>query len=82
VIIGQTAGNAVVVVEDDGLGFDPEAVPQTPMAGGPTNGRRRLGLAGMRERVALVGGALEVESARGQGTTIIARIPLGGEADR
>ncbi|MBX9585445.1 MAG: hypothetical protein K2X87_34495, partial [Gemmataceae bacterium] len=56
---------ATVAVEDDGAGFDPNAGP-----GG------RLGLAGMRERAALLGGALEVESAPGCGTTVIARIPL------
>ena len=36
----------------------------------------RLGLLGMRERVALVGGTLEVESTPGAGTTVFARIPL------
>jgi len=55
---------AVVVVEDDGGGFDPDAA---------TAG---LGLAGMRERVALVGGRLRVETRRGQGTTIAAEVPL------
>jgi len=36
----------------------------------------RLGILGMRERVALVGGTLVVESGLNQGTTVIARIPL------
>jgi two-component system, NarL family, sensor histidine kinase DevS len=56
---------AVVVVEDDGQGFDPQAT--RPGA---------LGLGGMRERMALVGGRLSVESAPGSGTTLAAEIPL------
>ncbi|QVL34115.1 PAS domain S-box protein [Telmatocola sphagniphila] len=53
------------LVEDDGRGFDAEAVDVN-----------RLGILGMRERVALVGGTLVVESGLNQGTTVIARIPL------
>jgi signal transduction histidine kinase len=48
-----------VVVEDDGRGFDPTT---------PTD---RLGLAGMRERMDLIGGAVRVESVRRAGTTVI-----------
>jgi signal transduction histidine kinase len=70
VLIGRREGHAVAVVEDDGRGFDPEA----GRAAHP--GHRHLGLAGMHERVALVGGTLEVESAPGEGTTVFARIPL------
>jgi GAF domain-containing protein len=54
----------IAVVEDDGRGFDP--------------GRTRddaHGLAGMRERLALVGGRLRVESADGGGTTLVAEVP-------
>jgi signal transduction histidine kinase len=68
-------GDVVAVVEDDGLGFDAERVTQTHAPDRPGEGGR-LGLLGMRERVALVGGTLEVESVSGQGTTVIARIPL------
>ncbi|HYH63885.1 MAG TPA: chemotaxis protein CheB [Urbifossiella sp.] len=64
VTVGRAGGEARAVVEDDGVGFDPEA------------GTIRLGLAGMRERVELVGGALEIESAPGAGTTVIARVPV------
>ena len=42
---------------------------------GPS-GRRGLGVAGMRERLALIGGELEIESSSGVGTTVFARIPL------
>ena len=54
-----------LTVTDDGDGFDPTAVP-----------RGHLGLIGMRQRVDLVGGALEVESAPGKGTTVDALVPL------
>jgi len=35
-----------------------------------------LGLTGMRERLALVGGALEIESTPGRGTTVAAQVPV------
>jgi signal transduction histidine kinase len=63
----QKGAAAVVVVEDDGGGFDPGAT--RPGA---------LGLVGMRERVALVGGRLTVESSPGVGTTLVAEVPLAG----
>ena len=61
------ADTALVQVQDDGRGF---AVSQR------TPGH---GLAGMRFRVASIGGQLTVESAPGQGTTIRARLPLQHE---
>lgn len=55
----QVAPNAVVItIHDDGRGFVPREVP----AG--------LGLRGVRERMALVGGTCEIRSAPGQGTTV------------
>jgi two-component system sensor histidine kinase UhpB len=54
-------------VADDGGGFDPLQVEQQAGHG--------LGLVGMRERVAMVGGELEVTSQPGGGTQIVARIP-------
>ena len=65
VAVARPDGHVSVAVEDDGAGFDPAAAP-----------RGRLGLLGMRERVELVGGELEVESAPGAGTAVLARIPL------
>jgi signal transduction histidine kinase len=63
-------GNEVTfVIEDDGDGFDPGSLSPTQGSG--------LGLFGMRERLTLVGGAVEVESAKGKGTRIVARVPLG-----
>jgi chemotaxis family two-component system sensor kinase Cph1 len=64
ILVTRKARAAVVVVEDDGSGFDSAAA---------TLG---LGIAGMRERVSLLGGRLRVESSPGRGTTIAAEIPL------
>jgi signal transduction histidine kinase len=58
-------GTVIAVIEDDGKGFDPEA-----------SAREGLGLLGMRERLALVGGKLRVEAAPGTGTTIAAEVPV------
>jgi signal transduction histidine kinase len=60
-------------VQDDGIGFDP-----TVRAGTAAGDRRRLGLQGMRERAALLGGSLEVESPPGAGTRITAHFPVRG----
>jgi signal transduction histidine kinase len=59
-----------LVVQDDGRGFDPDAVSQT-------NGRRQAwGLLGIQERVNLVGGICFIISEPGAGTTVRATIPL------
>ncbi|MCA1657162.1 MAG: GAF domain-containing sensor histidine kinase, partial [Actinobacteria bacterium] len=60
----ETDGELAVAVADDGTGFDPTAA---------TDG---FGLEGMRERVLLAGGRLDVESALGGGTTIRAGFPV------
>lgn len=53
-------------VDDDGVGF--ADVPRPAATGG-------FGLTGLRERLAAVGGRLEVESAPGEGTTVMAQVP-------
>jgi signal transduction histidine kinase len=62
----RLAEAATLEVRDDGAGFDADAV-----------GARYGGLATMRERLALVDGWLEIETAIGKGTTVIATVPLG-----
>jgi signal transduction histidine kinase len=57
-----------VEVSDDGAGFDPDV---------PAPG---FGLTGMRERLELVGGRLEISSAVGRGTTLLAELPLAQAA--
>lgn len=59
-------------VSDNGIGFVPEAVMKSQSP------RRAWGLLGMQERVALVGGSFAIESAPGQGTRLVAEIPLDG----
>lgn len=59
-------------VQDDGVGFD-IADGERPRRAGSGGG---YGLVAMRERVALLGGELTVESRPGEGTTIAARIPV------
>ncbi|MFN4074013.1 MAG: histidine kinase [Thermus sp.] len=61
----EMGGAVRVFVEDEGKGFDPQAV-----------GLGHQGLLGMRERVELVGGRLILESAPGEGTRIQVRLPL------
>lgn len=53
------------VVEDDGAGFEPSATADSS-----------LGLIGMRERLALLDGRLEIESRKGVGTTLVAEVPV------
>ena len=64
-------GHVVIEVIDDGKGFDPkklEAIRQGLPVGG-------VGMAGMRERLQMLGGRLEIES-DGHGTTVRAIVPL------
>jgi signal transduction histidine kinase len=61
------AASVVAVVEDDGEGFAPGEVTTTSDGG--------LGIVGMRERVALLGGRLEIESSPGAGTTLVVEVP-------
>ena len=56
----------MLTIDDDGRGFDPEAVAQHP--------RRGIGLRNMRERLVDVGGSFEIKSGNG-GTRIVAAVP-------
>jgi signal transduction histidine kinase len=64
ILLARKDGAVKAVVEDDGQGFYPAE---------PTGGS---GLVGMRERLALLGGRLEVESAPDRGTTVAAEVPV------
>ena len=66
VLARKTHGQVLVTITDHGAGFDPHAAA----VGG------RLGLAFMRERVRLLGGIFELDSAPGHGTSIRALLPL------
>jgi PAS domain S-box-containing protein len=67
----RSNGEICLTVQDFGRGFDPAALES--LGGGPGE---RVGLAGMRERVNILGGEFEVQSRRGKGTLIVATIPL------
>ncbi len=60
-----TPEHARLVLEDDGVGFDPDAIPH-----------EHYGLIGINERTRLLGGHLRIESARGTGTRLEVTIPL------
>jgi signal transduction histidine kinase len=68
--LSQQRAFVVLLIKDDGIGFDPDAQPAR------RTGERGLGLLSMRERAIYVGGALEVKSIRHAGTNIEVRIPL------
>jgi len=63
--LAETDEGLEIEVRDDGIGFDPAAVETG-----------HYGLLGMRERVRLTGGSLEIESGPGRGTRINIRLPL------
>jgi signal transduction histidine kinase len=67
IVLTRRDGSVSAVIEDDGRGF----------SFGAFSGENGLGLLGMRERVALVGGRLSVESAPGSGTTLSIEVPSG-----
>ena len=73
VIINAAQDALRIQVIDNGTGFDAEQV----FASGNT-----FGLAGMRERVLLIGGELVVKSAQGEGTEILAMLPTSGYLER
>jgi PAS domain S-box-containing protein len=74
IILERRSDHVVLIVEDDGVGFEP---------GG---GGQGFGLLGMQERAALIGATLQIESSAGSGTTIFVRMaaatPAGKAAGR
>jgi signal transduction histidine kinase len=65
IVVASQGSSAAVTIDDDGVGFDEATIRGDA-----------LGLLGMRERLALVGGTLAVESSPEAGTTLAARVPL------
>lgn len=65
-----TEGNSIrLSVEDDGVGFDLEAIKS----------KKRLGLVSIRERAILIGGDVTITSNSGSGTTVTVEVPFGGD---
>jgi len=67
--IKKLSGSMCMSIHDDGRSFD----AQRPLL---AHGVPRLGLLGMRERLEMVDGRLDIDSSPGRGTTITARIPI------
>jgi signal transduction histidine kinase len=65
IVLTRKQRSVVVMIEDDGCGFDPAVIS-----------RDGLGLLGMRERVQLLDGELEIETSPGMGTTLVLELPL------
>jgi signal transduction histidine kinase len=65
IVLTRRGGGVSAVIEDDGRGFSVDGVRDDA-----------LGLVGMRERIALLGGTLAVESAAGEGTALVAYLPI------
>jgi NarL family two-component system sensor histidine kinase YdfH len=57
--------NLLVSIQDDGVGFDPDSIPSG-----------HYGILGIQERVRLVSGSFEIQSASGKGTTLNIQVPL------
>jgi len=67
----ETLGSGLrCAIRDDGSGFDCEAARSRALAGGS------IGLAGMQERVELLGGTIEIDSSPGRGTHIEVFLPF------
>jgi len=73
-IIDRRSDAVHMIVEDDGVGFDVAVIRQSAHI------EHRLGLIGMHERVAQLGGTLTIESALNGGTSIFVRLPLAAYA--
>ncbi len=71
--VEEQKNDLLVEIEDDGHGFDPASVAVP----GPSG--RGLGLLGMRERLSMVGGTVEVISSADAGTRVILRVPFEEE---
>jgi signal transduction histidine kinase len=69
-------GRLRVTIEDDGIGFDATSLAAT------AGGGRGFGLFNIRERLAHLGGCLEIQSAPGQGTRIVLVAPLSDAPDQ
>ena len=69
-IVEKNLHGVSMVIDDDGVGFDPSAL-------GMDDGKRHLGLISMRERAEILGGTLDVYTAPGKGTTIQVQVPIG-----
>jgi signal transduction histidine kinase len=64
----RVGDDCLLEIRDDGCGFDPVAIR-----------KRSFGLAGMKERMLMLGGKIDIVSTPGKGTTIKVELPIGQE---
>lgn len=64
-----TTDEVTLSVSDDGVGFEADALPVLLQG-------TRFGLVGMRERASLLGGRFQLETAPGEGVTVVVTVPL------
>jgi signal transduction histidine kinase len=69
-VLRRAADQAQAIIEDNGRGFETTRALERP------DGHGRLGLVGIQERLAGMNGSLHLESAPGQGATLIVRVPI------
>ena len=69
VLLERRRDEVTLIVEDDGSGFDPEQVQRRKHDSA-------MGLTGMHERAASIGGEMHCESSPGNGTTLFVRVPV------
>lgn len=69
VLLDYGVAEITLIVEDDGQGFDPAVALDAAERG------HGWGLAGIQERLAMVGGQLRIEAAPGKGTRLICTVP-------
>jgi signal transduction histidine kinase len=74
VLLAYSHPNFILTVQDDGVGFETETRNGTPSVQ-----EQGIGLLGMRERVGIVGGIINIQSTPGKGTFIRVEIPVSGE---
>jgi signal transduction histidine kinase len=70
--LSESAGAVLLEISDDGVGFDPSAMPERA---GPAG----YGLPGMQQRAELLGGQLSADSTPGRGTVVRLRVPITPE---
>jgi signal transduction histidine kinase len=75
VVLSLKPDHILTIVEDNGRGFSMEDYLAA------RGGNHHLGLIGMKERIILLGGEFQIESAEGKGTTVFLRIPLLSNQD-
>ena len=65
ILLEKGPGEVKIFIEDNGIGFYPNKVPN----------KGHMGLVGMRERAEMLGGTLTIDSAPGKGTSIVLEVP-------